>query len=139
VLAAILLIAADDTDKKEQDRFQGQWETVGILLNGRDAHKEGVTFKTTFKGDRLTHEGDPETQKNYGEMTFKLDSKTNPKSIDFPVTAGERKGALLPGIYEFKGEGLRICVNLESNERPKRFAAPENENIVLLTYKRVKP
>jgi uncharacterized protein (TIGR03067 family) len=138
VLAMVLFVAADDAAKKDLDKMQGVWETIAMEVNGRDVFADGVRLKFTFKGNKISVDGDEEIKKDYGGFTVKLDPSKNPKAIDMVVNMGERKDTQIPGIYEFKGDDLRICSKLDANERPMKFASPENENQVLMTLKRVK-
>jgi uncharacterized protein (TIGR03067 family) len=139
VLAAGLLVAAEDTAEKDQKKFQGVWESTAIELNGKDLTADGVKLTFTIKGNKATIEGNEEAKKDYGGFTFKLDPTTDPKCFDIKVTAGDQKDTDLEGIYEFKGEELKLCVKLGAKERPAKFASPEGQNIALLVLKRVKP
>jgi uncharacterized protein (TIGR03067 family) len=139
VLTAVILVAAEDKGKKDQDKIQGVWETTAVELNGKDLAADGVKLTFTIKGDKATVEGNEEAKRDYSGFTFKLDSTTNPKCIDMKVTAGDQKDTDLEGIYEFKGEELRLCIKLGAKERPAKFASPEGQNIALLTLKRIKP
>jgi uncharacterized protein (TIGR03067 family) len=138
VVAVVLLVAADDAGKNDQDKLQGTWETTAMEVNGRDTFSDGVRLKFTFKGDKIALDGDEEIKKDYGSFSYKLAPDKKPKTIDMKVTDGERKDTVLPGIYEFKGEELRICSKLDGGERPTKFASPEGENMVLMTLKRSK-
>jgi uncharacterized protein (TIGR03067 family) len=137
--AAVLLVAAaDEAAKKDQDKMQGQWEAVGIEYNGKDLKADGVKLTFTFKGNKATLSGSDEITKDFSGFTFKLDPSTNPKCIDMTVTAGDQKDSVIEGIYEFKGEELRICAKITEKARPTKFASPEGEFIGLMTLKRVK-
>src|SRR5262249_47022751 len=125
--------------KNDQDKMQGVWETTAMEVNGQDMHANGVRLKFSFKGNKITVDGDEEIKKDYGAFSFKLDPDKKPKAIDMTVTAGERKDTVIEGIYEFKGDALRICSKLDAKERPKEFKSPEGENIVLMVLKRAKP
>jgi uncharacterized protein (TIGR03067 family) len=97
VLAVVLFVAADDAAKKDQEKLQGTWETVAMELNGRDVFADGIRLKFSFKGDKITVDGDEEIKKDYGAFSYKLDPSKTPKAIDMVVVAGERKDAKIPG------------------------------------------
>jgi uncharacterized protein (TIGR03067 family) len=139
VLTGVLLIAADDAAKKDLDKFQGAWDAVAIEFNGKDLLNDGVKLRFTFKGNKATVDGDEDVKKDYAAFTFKLDPSTNPKCIDMTISAGEQKDSVIEGIYEFKGDELRLCAKTTARERPAKFASPEGENIALMTLKRIKP
>jgi uncharacterized protein (TIGR03067 family) len=139
VLTAVLLVAAEDKGKKDQDQIQGVWETTAVELNGKDLAADGVKLTFTMKGNKASVDGNEEAKRDYGAFTFKLDPTTNPKCIDMKITAGDQKDTDLEGIYELKGETLRLCIKLGAKERPAKFESPEGQNICLLSLKRVKP
>jgi uncharacterized protein (TIGR03067 family) len=139
VLTAVLLVAAEDKDKKDQDKIQGVWETTAVELNGKDLAADGVKLTFTIKGNKASVEGNEEAKRDYAAFTFKLDPATNPKCMDMKITAGDQKDTDLEGIYELKGETLRLCIKLGAKERPAKFESPEGQNIALLSLKRAKP
>jgi uncharacterized protein (TIGR03067 family) len=138
ILAAVLLVGADEAAKKDQEKIQGTWETTAIEYNGKDLSGE-FKLRFVFKGKEATVEGNDEVQKDYARFTFKLDPTTNPRSIDINVAEGNQKDTDVEGIYELKGDELRLCAKVIGKERPAKFASPEGENIALVVMKRVKP
>jgi uncharacterized protein (TIGR03067 family) len=138
LVGAILLVAADDAAKKDQDKLQGRWEAIAIEYNGKDLKADGVKLTFNFKGNKATIEGTEEITKDFSGFTFKLDPSTNPKCIDMTVTGGDQKDSVIEGIYEFKGEEFRLCAKITAKERPAKFASPEGEFIGLVTLKRIK-
>ncbi len=76
---------------------------------------------------------------NSDKGTIKIDSGKKPKQIDITTRKdGPFKGRTLPGIYEFKGDLLVLCLNSEKPDRPTKFEAPEKTPLMLLTFKRQK-
>jgi uncharacterized protein (TIGR03067 family) len=138
IVAVVLLIGADDAAKKDQEKIQGTWETTAITYNGKDLADE-IKLKFVFKGKEATVEGNDEVQKDYAKFTFKLDPSTNPRCMDITVAEGNQKDTAIEGIYELKGDELRICAKVIGKDRPTKFASPEGESIALLVLKRVKP
>ncbi len=138
ILAVVLLLAADDAVKKDQEKLQGTWETTAVEYNGTDQAND-VKLKLVFTGKEVKVEGSDEVENDYAKLTYKLDPTTNPRSIDITVAAGNQKDTVLEGIYEVKGDELRLCVKVIGKERPAKFASPEGENIALVVLKRVKP
>lgn len=96
-------------------------------------------MKFGFKGKEISVEGNEEVKKDYAKVYFKLDPSTIPPCIDINVAEGVQKDADMEGIYELKGDELKICVKVVGKARPAKFASPEGENIALIVLKRVKP
>jgi uncharacterized protein (TIGR03067 family) len=118
--------------KKEWKRLNGTWEMVRVVVDGKEQQEEvTVTLKdakyTAQVGDEVVDEG-----------TFKLDPTTTPKSLDITPTSGPEKGKTSLGLYEVKGDNLRICFAPEGKSRPKAFESKEGSGDILVTYKRVK-
>jgi uncharacterized protein (TIGR03067 family) len=130
---------ADEAAPKDLDAIQGTWETTAVHYDGRDLAADGLKLKLTFKGKEVSVDGDDEVKKDYGKFTVKLDPSTKPKCIDIVVVAGEQKDSVIEGIYELKGDELRLCARVVGKERPDKFASPEGQNIALVVLKRVKP
>src|SRR5262249_24033113 len=96
-------------------------------------------LKFVFKGDTVTVVGVPEIIRQYAEMTCKIDASTKPRSIDFKIAAGEKKGDEVEAIYEFKGDDeIRFCGKLVGKERPGGFATKEGDDRVVAGLKREK-
>lgn len=138
VAAALFLIAADDTAKKDRERLQGSWETTTAVYDGRDLTADGIKLRFTFKGDIASLDGSEDVIKDYSKLSFKLDPAASPKGIDIKVTAGAQKDTVIEAIYELKGDELRVCAKMIGKERPTKFEAPEGSNNALLVLKRVK-
>jgi uncharacterized protein (TIGR03067 family) len=137
-VAAWGLLAADAKDaRKEQALLQGTWTTERLEYNGKDmSDKYKLTF--VFKGDQITVGGNDEVKKEYAKVEFKLDPGTAPKCLDIKVLGGIQKDAALEGIYELKGDKLKICVKVQGKDRPDKFASPEGTGIALLVLQREK-
>ena len=147
-LPAIVLVffgvalAQDDAVKKELAKMQGDWQLVRGLESGEAASKYVVEhFKCVIKGDQLTFKGvEPLTDKA-SKLTIKIDASPTPKCIDLQVEAGSLKGTLLEGVYEWKGDELKLCLNFASGiaNRPLEFETKAGSNRVLLVLKRENP
>jgi uncharacterized protein (TIGR03067 family) len=139
VLATGLLIAADDdAKKKELEKMQGTWQVVGVEANGEKAPKERVekaNLRLTIKGNKYVYKaGD----KDVGEGSFEIDVAKNPKTIDVSGTTKDGKVEKTIGIYELKGDTMRVCFVPAGEERPKEFATKADSKAAILEYKRTK-
>jgi uncharacterized protein (TIGR03067 family) len=129
--------AEPDSVKKDLDALQGAWAVEGLEYNAKDVKD---TYKISFvvKGDVLIVEGDDKVRKEYAKLALKLDPSTTPKSVDLTVAGGVQKDAVLEGIYELKGDELRLCVKVFGKDRPTEFKSPDGGSVALLTLKRQK-
>lgn len=130
----LLTVATAVAGAGDKDKFQGAWQRVSIIDDGKPvegAEKGFVVFKD---GDYTLKEG--ETVKGTG--TFKLDETKEPKEFDVTPAAGPSKGKSLKGIYKFEGEKLIYCIAGAGLERPKEFASPAGGKLRLYTNQRVK-
>jgi uncharacterized protein (TIGR03067 family) len=142
VLAAVLFVATgapqDDAGKKELEKLKGVWTTETIEYNGKQHEKLAKQLRFVFQGNAATVEGNDQVKKEYAKFTFKLDPAATPRLFDLTIAAGVQKDAVMEGIYELKGDQLRICLKVLGQDRPTEFASPEGASIALLVLKREK-
>src|SRR5262245_32890999 len=139
LLCSFLAAAAAQTgeEKKLLDALQGEWTVAGLEYNGKNmADKFKLVF--VFKGNVASVEGDEAVRTEYAKLSFKFDPSTDPKCVDLTVLGGIQKDATMEGIYELKGDELRLCVKVFGKDRPNEFKSPDGSSIVLLTLKRAK-
>jgi RNA polymerase sigma factor (sigma-70 family) len=120
--------------KSDKDLLQGSWQIVDAEMGGKKAEgEEGEQIKK----QKLVVKGN--TIKTKFESEFTLDEKKTPREINVEVTEGPaQEVGKWRGIYELKGDDLKICISLPGGERPKRFATEAGEQAMLLTLKRDK-
>jgi uncharacterized protein (TIGR03067 family) len=134
-----LVQAQDDAVKKEREKFQGEWKVASSEEDGRATPDFIVdNLKVVIKGDQITLKGVEDLMKKFGKVTLTVDPATTPKIIDFKVEAGTEKNSKYEGIYEFKGEELKICVSVVSGSRPDDFTTKAGSNRALFVLKRDK-
>jgi uncharacterized protein (TIGR03067 family) len=141
VLALPLLLAADkaeDAVKKELAKFEGTWKTESIEYNGKQFEDLAKQLRFVFKGDTGTVEGNDKVADEYAKLKLKVDPSTTTKLVDVTVTAGVQKDAVMEGIYEIKGDELRLCLKVQGKDRPSEFKAPAGSDIALIVLKREK-
>jgi uncharacterized protein (TIGR03067 family) len=114
--------------------WEGTWQCVSKVIDGK---------KQDASGWLVMHVGDAYTLKK-GDMvvskgTNKRDKTVTPHTIDTTPSAGPGKGKTALGIYEVKGDTMRLCLAPAGKERPKAFASPEGSGLILETWKRVPP
>jgi uncharacterized protein (TIGR03067 family) len=144
-LAVLLLYTADarveerpvrqnGDAKKDLQHLQGTWQLESV----EDSKKAKLDIKkrTLFVGGDivLVQEGDKLIQAG----TLRLVTSKSPRMIDVVVRKGEHVDNTMLGIYELKGDTLKVCFDPEGDSRPKKFAAKADSAIFVATYKRVK-
>jgi uncharacterized protein (TIGR03067 family) len=141
ILAGTLLgVDAKEDAKKVVDQVQGSWTTTSLIFSGKDVSNEDYAkLRFVFKGDEAVIEGSDQVKKEYARIGFKFDPSTAPHLVDMSIKAGTQKDTVIEGIYELKGDELRICARVIGNERPADFTSAENSNVALIVLKREKP
>src|SRR3954469_10287953 len=104
---ALLLVgvaSAQDKTKEDDEALRGTWTVTKAEEDGKPL-KELDKAKFTFRagGKMLIVHGDGDKV----EVTFKVDTSKMPRQIDVQKDGGD--AAL--GIYEVKGDTLRLCVS----------------------------
>jgi uncharacterized protein (TIGR03067 family) len=136
--------AKDDSDKdddkvKEQElkKIQGRWEAVSREQNGKSITSTPVRgFTLTITDDKfIIIDG-----RRQAQGTFTVEPGKSPKQIDLNGKYGQKEIKLI-GIYEFRGNKLKICYTDGDNERPTEFstrAGTLEKPIILSVYQRAK-
>ncbi len=133
-LVCVLLVAADakDKEKKADDPLAGTWKVSALVANGQEREQaKGSTY--TFADGKVTMKG----QRGERVSTYKLDTSKKPATIDLTAQGGERNGQTTKGIYEVKGDEVKLCIALMPDaERPKAFASAADSGQAFITLKR---
>jgi uncharacterized protein (TIGR03067 family) len=140
LLSCLALLApfafADETKKKDEDRFQGTWSVVKFEAPGEETQleKERVAkMSIVFKGDAMESHLDGTVRESY---RIKLDASKKPRHIDILDMRPKRSPLL--GIYEIDGDTLKICWNKTDAEkgRPTEFSSTATNKCHLIILKR---
>jgi uncharacterized protein (TIGR03067 family) len=138
LLALALLVAAEGKDDKaELKKFEGTWQLVSEVMDGKEQPADYVgRIRWIFddEGHWKVEDG--------GKVIFTGDMKVypdrDPRAADSTLTnEGEQKGKVVRAIYELDGDALKQCWAVES-ERPRVFDPKPNPGINYSVYKRVK-
>jgi uncharacterized protein (TIGR03067 family) len=145
VLSAIVLVsfgaapADEDAAKNDLARMEGVWRVVSGEEDGRPVSDYVVrNLRWEIKGDRLTFKGIKPLTDRASRLAIKIDPSTTPRCIDLEVEVGSEKGHTLEGIYEWKGDELKLCLFLDftSRTRPVEFETRDGSNRVLFVLRR---
>lgn len=117
---------------RDLERLQGDWNIVEGKDGGKTLLHDGPGMMSV-KANALTlaftnlQEGS-EYVKSYARI--ELEHGKQFSAIDLYDSEGTLR---VHGIYEFKGETLRLClVEVQDGDRPESFASPEGTDILLL-------
>jgi uncharacterized protein (TIGR03067 family) len=136
VVAALLLVAADDK-KKDLDQMQGDWLVAANESDGRKANAEELEkakLRLSIKGKKFTYKAGETTLL---EGTVELGPDKNPKTLDAKGTDPSGREVATIGIYELKGDTMRVCF-VAAGERPREFDASAGSKRTIIVYKRDK-
>jgi uncharacterized protein (TIGR03067 family) len=141
-LVVTCLLGADEPKKadakkdKDTEAIQGKWQMASVVRNGEVIPSNFLaTGELVVKGDVYK----VSLNDISATATFKLDPSKSPKQIDFTYTDGANKGQTIPGIYELKGEELKVCRGLDDKtSRPKNLEAPADSELISVVWKKSK-
>jgi len=131
-LYATLIVVA------EPHPLHGSWQLVEIKTNDATLKSlDPARFRLAFTKDKMNIyiDGKKEVATS---MLLKLDDAPKTKLIDLTPTDGPNKDNPSEGLYEIKGDELRICLGVSPKERPTSFEVKEETPWVLIVLKREK-
>lgn len=128
--------SASGQDAKRFSELEGSWTITTMEADGKSLLKEGEGWKIIVKNGKATSNAQ-NARKKAIDLATVLDSSKEPKTITFPYEGN----ITFYGIYEVKGDELRICGDgvdtaTEKNpeaRRPKKF---DSKKGLLLVFKR---
>jgi uncharacterized protein (TIGR03067 family) len=142
VCLGLLWTAAAQEEKgkpKDLDQLKGTWTAVSLERGGmklpEDMLKE-LNMQLVFNGDKYMERIQGKVNE---EGKIKIDTSKKPAMIDLNIQTGDDKGKLQLGIFEVKGETLRLCLAVPGDkDRPTTFASPEGKTDANVVFKRAK-
>jgi uncharacterized protein (TIGR03067 family) len=121
------LIGGDgkDTNESALKKMQGKWKFTAHVMGDKAAPPEQLEKMTiTFTGDKFSVRiGDKVVQAG----TNTLDPSKKPGHVDSMVLEGKGKGGTMLGIFEMKGDKMKVCFDPEGKSRPSSFIAKEGQ------------
>ena len=118
--------------RQAKKEWEGTWQCASKVVNGKTEDPAGWVVihagdaYTLKKGDKVVSAG-----------TNKRDKTVTPHTIDATPSVGNGKGQTALGIYEVKGDTMRLCLAPAGKDRPKAFASAEGSGHILEAWKRV--
>jgi uncharacterized protein (TIGR03067 family) len=121
--------------KRELQRLQGGWIVVALETNGEKTKPEDLKQRTIFIGaDAFLFKDGKEIMQ---VAKLKLDPTKTPRRVNAEIMKGPNKGDVMLGIYELKGDTLRICFDQDGSDRPTEFKTTANSNLTCIVCTRV--
>jgi uncharacterized protein (TIGR03067 family) len=114
---------------KDFAKLQGSWMLATLEMDGREMTPAGGI---EIDGDRFRALG---MGADYGG-TVELDEAAKPKRIDVIFTEGPEAGNRNRGIYELRGDTLRLCLNRMGKARPRAFTAKPGSGNAVEVFRR---
>ena len=107
--------------------LQGTWMITSI--NGKSAGEGSPELTLTFAGDKYQQAlGGTVNERG----TIKIDASKKPMTIDLAITEGTDAGKAQLGIFEVKGDTLRVSLDLPgAGKRPTSFEVTEGALAVI--------
>jgi uncharacterized protein (TIGR03067 family) len=145
MLGLTLAVAADKPaqDVKEvTDALTGYWEVTAAERDGVQS-KEGLPYtRLVFTDDRLTvtrveRPGEAKSPKEQNDARYKINPKS--KGIEVTFLNGRDQEKTFYGVYELKGDGLKVCWSDSKDKRPAALSTKKGSGTLLLILKRGKP
>lgn len=128
-----VVVRADD-HRKALDELQGTWKVTRVEFNGQTLPPETIEgWSLTVKSEKYTLRAGPVTVGG----SIRLDLASDPRGIVATRTSGLDTGKTVQGIYELKGDRLKMCFNEPGRKkRPPRFATSEGSGYRCYTLER---
>jgi uncharacterized protein (TIGR03067 family) len=126
----------DPALRRELQRLQGGWQCESAEENGVKSSAEELKGRTLFFGRDtfLFRRSDDLLQIGL----LKLDPAKAPKTLNAVIMRGPQKGEVMLGIYMLEGDILKVCFDVQGEERPKDFTAPSGSGRLFMICKRVR-
>jgi uncharacterized protein (TIGR03067 family) len=140
LLPGILLVsaAAAKEDQADREKIQGVWRVIAAADGGKPEPEERMKDRRLLiTRDTITVQ---DGEKTVLQWAYNLGPSENPKALDLTELREGRRGKTGLGIYELKGDDLKICFPEDrEGQRSTRFESkPNSVNDILITLRREK-
>src|SRR5947209_9748874 len=121
--------------KRDLQLLQGAWRVEAVETNGEKTPAADLKERTLFIGADafLVKDGKSILQ----AAKLRLDPTKTPPSVNATILQGAKKGDVMLGIYELKGDTLRVCLDMDGQNRPKEFRTEAKSGLTLVVCKRI--
>ncbi len=124
--------AANEANQADDTRaWQGTWKLVSCVANGES---QMADLAWIVSGDRYTIRLNGQSAAD--PYPFKLNGKEKQIDVNHHDTPKGTYGGKLKGIYDIRGDTLRVCYDLKGQRYPKSFDAGPGSGQVLYDFQR---
>ena len=137
VLGLAVVLAAPGPKKADEPapgKLEGDW-VVETIEGPKDDTPPGTITMRIADGKISIKEGKREKSDDAG---YTVDATRKPATIDIRPELGPKDKVVL-GIFEVKGDTLKLCFGRETGERPTEFKGDAAKGVMFITLKRAKP
>ena len=138
LVLGLSLVHAAPAPKKGDDpapgKLEGEW-VVETIEGPKDDTPPGTLTVRIANGKISIKEAKRERPEDAASTA---DPSKKPATIDIHPDRGA-KVQVVQGIYEVKGDTLKLCFGRDGVDRPTEFKGDAAKGIMFLTLKRVKP
>jgi uncharacterized protein (TIGR03067 family) len=107
----------------DREAIQGKWRLVSGAIG--DSEFKDSDDIWTFTKTHLVYESGKKD-------SYTLDPKKNPKQFDCVIVRDDQPKETMIGIYELKGDDLKISLTESDSPRPKKFEVSRDHNFFVL-------
>jgi uncharacterized protein (TIGR03067 family) len=134
LLSAAVRPDAENPPRAQDERLEGRWEAVSFIRDGKGERQKPGNIFLTIRGRVLTLKVGEEMWK----ATIKAEVGRTPHAIDITYESGPDKGKTVRGVYEVRGDELRICHGDAAKQRPTEIASKKGSGYSVGVWKRLK-
>ncbi len=132
LLVGCLLVAgafrADDASAWKE--VTGDWQPTKMELDGNALPAEDVKeFLISMSQGKYAAKRSGEV---IDEGKSKIDGSKSPKHIELTATIGQDKDKTRLGIYEVKGDTMKLVLAAADKERPTKFESPAGGQLIYI-------
>jgi uncharacterized protein (TIGR03067 family) len=129
-------VPKEDPTKAELSKLDGTWQVTSFKMKGIE-----LIDKLPQEQLLITFKNGEFSWANEGGASGKIvviDPSKTPKEVDYTYTEGEDKGKTSKAIYKLDGDTFTDCFGPAGSARPKEFTSTDENDQMVLVYKRVK-
>jgi len=122
--------------------FNGVWSPTSVQHGGEemmptDKARAAIRLSVTNGVYSLFYVVDPKegTGRRLATAAFDADPKAGTFTLTFQ--GGVKNGQKVHGVYELKGDELKVCYTPDTNPKPTQFESAKGSDVFYETWKRV--
>ena len=123
--------------------FNGVWAPVSVMHGGAEMmptaeSRESIRLSVANGVYSLFHVVDPKegTGRRLATAAFDADAKAGTFTLTFQ--GGVKNGQKVHGLFELKGDDLKLCYTGDANPKPAKFESAKGADVFNETWKRGK-